>query len=301
MAISTGNHPRELWPGVKMFFGANYDEHPEEYSQIFDMESSDKAYEEYVQHKGLGLAPVKSQGSSLSFEDTEQGYTSRITNVVYALGAIVTREAIEDGQYESIAMRLARHLAFSIRQTEENVGANVINRAFSSSYTGGDGVALISASHPESDGNQSNILSVAADLSEASLEDMLVQIMQATDSKGLKVSLIGKKLIIPPQLVFEANRILNSVLRSGTADNDINALKHMGMLPDGITVNHYLSDTDAWFVKSNALEGLICQQRRAVEFGKDNDFDTENAKMKASVRKGFGWGDWRTIFGSQGA
>ena len=301
MTITTGSHPKELWPGVKAFFGANYDEHSMEYPQIFDSESSDKSYEERVHHVGLGLAPTKSQGASISFEDTAQGYVSRITNITYALGAIVTREAIEDGKYEAIATRLARYIAFSIRQTLENVGANVLNRAFNSSYLGGDGLELCSTLHVTSDGTQSNELAVAADLSEASLEDLLVMIMNATDTKGMKISLTGQKLIIPTALTFEATRILESVGRSGTANNDLNAIKNLGMLPGGAVVNHYLTDTDAWFIKTDAPEGLICQDRRAVEFAKDNDFDTENAKMKGSVRKGFGWADWRGIYGSPGA
>lgn len=301
MPITSGAHPKELWPGVKAFFGATYDEHQEEWSQVFDVETSDKAYEERVQHVGFGLAPVKSQGASISYEDTQAGYVSRIVNITYALGAVVTREAIDDGLYESIAMRLARYLSFSIRQTEENVGANVLNRAFNTSYVGGDSKALCVSDHPEVGGNQSNVLTVAADLSETALENMLIQISQAVDEKGLKVSLIGKKLVIPPALMFVATRILESVGRSGTDYNDVNALKQLGMLPDGVTVNHYLTDADAWFVKTNVPEGLICQERRAVEFGKDNDFDTENAKMKASIRKGFGWGNWRGLYGTPGA
>lgn len=299
--ITTGAHPKELWPGVKAFFGASYDEHAEEWSQIFDVESSDKSYEERVHHVGLGLAPVKDQGASISFEDTQQGYVSRITNVTYALGGIVTREAIEDGQYESIATRLARYMAFSIRQTQENVAANVLNRAFSNTYTGGDGLELCSAVHVTADGTQSNELAVAADFSETALEDLLVQIMNATDTKGLKISLIGQKLIVPPALTFEAARVLESVNQSGTANNDVNAIRALGMLPQGVAVNHYLTDADAWFVKTNAPDGMIYQTRRAVEFAKDNDFDTENAKMKASIRFGVGWADWRGIFGSPGA
>lgn len=301
MTIATGSHPKDLWPGVKAHFGATYDEHKEEYSQVFDIASSDKNYEERVQYRGMGLAPTKDEGASISFEDTQQGYTSRITNVTYALGGIVTREAIEDGQYENLATRVASHIAFSVRQTQENVSANILNRAFNTSYTGGDGSVLVGSAHPEATGSQSNILTVAADLSEASLEDMCIQIMNATDSKGLKVSLVGKKLIVPPQLTFEATRILKSQLQSGTANNDINALRESGMITDGIVVNHYLSDPDAWFVKTNAMEGLIYQERRATEFAKDNDFDTENAKMKGSVRFGVGWGDWRGVYGSPGA
>lgn len=301
MSTTTGAHPKEYWPGVKDFFGEKYDEHPEEYSQCFDVQTSDKNYEERVQNYGMGLAPVKSEGTSISFEDTQQGYTSRINNITYALGGIVTREAIEDGQYVSLATRTAGYIAFSIRQTQENVCGNVLNRAFTSGFTGGDGVVLCSASHPEANGNQSNVLSVAADLSEASLEDMCIQIMNATDSKGLKVSLIGSKLIIPTQLTFEATRIIRSSLQSGTANNDVNALKVSGMLPDGFMANHYLTDPDAWFIKTNAMEGLIYQERRGVEFAKDNDFDTENAKMKGSIRFGAGWADWRGLYGSAGA
>jgi hypothetical protein len=301
MVMTTGAHPKDLWPGVKAHFGHTYDEHPTEFTEIFDTESSDKSYEERVQYTGLGLAPVKSQGASISFEDAKQGYVSRITNITYAIGGIVTREAIEDGQYESIASRIAQYIAFSIRQTEENVGANILNRAFTPGYTGGDGVVLCSTQHPEESGNQSNMLTVAADLSEASLEDMLIQIMQATDAKGLKISLIGRKLIVPPQLTFEATRIMETMQQSGSANNDINAMKKLGMIPDGIVVNHYLSDPDAWFIKTNAPEGMIVQNRRAVEFAQDNDFDTENAKMKGSIRKGYGWADWRGIFGSAGA
>ena len=300
MVMTTGAHPKDLWPGVKAHFGATYNEHPQEWSMIFDQESSDKSFEERVQYVGLGLAPTKNQGASISFDNAKQGYISRISNITYAIGGIVTREAIEDGQYESVAQRIARYIAFSIRQTCENVGANILNRATTSGYNGGDGVVLASASHPEHNGNQSNIIT-AADLSETSLEDMLIAIMNATDSRGLNISLIGQKLIIPTALAFEATRILNSIQQSGTANNDINALRDMGMLPGGVAVNHYLTDSDAWHVKTNAPEGLIAQNRRAVEFDKDNDFNTENALMKGSIRMGFGWADWRGVWHSAGA
>jgi hypothetical protein len=298
--ITTGNHPKDLWPGIKAHFGGTYTEHPEECLEIFESQTSDKMYEERVQYTGLGLAPLKSQGASIGFDDEQQGYVSRLTNVVYALGAIVTREAIEDGQYESIATRLARCLAFSQRQTKENVGANIYNRAFTSGL-GGDGVVLLSASHPEVGGNQSNLLSSAADFSEAALEDLLIQISDATDSRGLKISLTGQKLCGPTALQFEFERVVNSVLQSSTANNDINAQKSMGMLPQGIAINHYFSDSDAWFIRTDAQEGMIFQSRRAVEFSQDNDFDTENAKMKSSERFQFGWGDWRGLYGSAGS
>ena len=300
MVMTTGAHPKDLWPGVKKHFGATYNEHPQEWAMIFDQEGSDKSYEERVQYVGLGLAPTKNQGASISFDDAKQGYISRITNVTYGIGGIVTREAIEDGQYESIATRIARYIAFSIRQTCENVGANVLNRATTSAYTGGDGKVLATASHPEHSGNQSNLFT-AADLSETSLEDGLVQVMNATDSRGLKISLIGQKLIIPTASSFEATRIVKSMLQSGTANNDINALRDMGMLPGGVVVNHYLTDSDAWHIKTNAPEGLIAQNRRAVEFDKDNEFQTENALMKGTIRMGFGWADWRGLYHNAGA
>ena len=300
MAIGTGNHPKELWPGVKATFGGTYDEHMEEWSQIFDVQSSDKAYEEYVQQKALGLAPLKGQGEPITMEDTSQGYVSRITNLTYALMGRITREAIEDGQYENIANRIARYIAFSIRQTQELVGANKINRAFNTDYTHGDGQVMICSTHPDN-GTQSNVLAVAAEFSEAALEDMLIQIGTARDPKGNRIKLIGQKLIIPPQLMFEANRVLESLGRSDSAENDINAVRNMGLLPGGVVVNHYLSSTTAWFVKTNAVEGLIALNRRPVEFAKDNDFTTEDALMKGSIRMGFGLGDWRSIYGTPGA
>lgn len=299
--ITTGNHPKDQWPGIVAHFGHVYDQHKEEFSQIFDKVTSDKGYEERVQYTGLGLAPIKTQGAGITYEGDSQGYVSRLTNVVYALGAVITREAIDDGQYTPVASRLAKALAFSLRQTKENVAANILNRGFNSSYVGGDAKELLATDHPSGAGSQSNELAVAADLSEASIEDILIQIMQATNDKGLRISLIGQKLIVPPQLAFEATRIVRSALQSGTANNDVNALKEMGMLPGGIIVNHYLTDADAWFVKTNCPEGLLYQERDGYEFTQDNDFDTENAKMKARERFAFGWADWRSIYGSPGA
>ena len=300
MVMTTGAHPKDLWPGVKAHFGATYNEHPQEWSMIFDQEGSDKSFEERVQYVGFGLAPVKSQGAAIDFDDAKQGYISRITNVTYGVGGVVTREAIEDGQYESVATRIARYIAFSIRQTCENVGANIINRATTSGYNGGDGVVLATDSHPEHNGLQSNLIT-AASLNEASLEDGLIDIMNAVDSKGLKISLIGQKLIVPTALAFESTRIVKSVLQSGTANNDINALREMGMLPGGVIVNHYLTDSNGWSIKTNAPEGLIAQNRRAVEFDKDNEFQTENALMKGTIRMGFGWADWRGLYHNEGA
>jgi len=304
--ITTGAHPKDLWPGIVKHFGHTYDEHREEFSEIFDIVSSTKAYEERAQYVGLGLAGIKAQGASIAFDDTQQGIVPRLTNVTYGIGAIVTEEAIDDGQYESIATRLAKAMAFSIRQTEENVAANVLNRGFNNAYlmTGGDGKELFATDHPTAaGGTYSNELSVSADLSESSIEDLLIQIMQATDEKGLKISLMGQKIIIHPSEYFNAHRILESVQQSGTANNDINVIKAKGLLPGGIVVNHYLTDTDAWFIKTNLPKGtgLLYQLRKDKTFAQDNDFDTSNAKMKSQKRFAVGWADPRGCFASAGA
>lgn len=300
MAITTGSHPKALWPGVKKFFGKTYDEKPLVCNMVFDEYSSDKSYEEYVEETGFGLAPVKSEGGSISYDTDAQGYVARLNNVVYGLGAKVTKEAISDNQYESVAKKKAAKLARSMRQTKENVFANILNNGFTAA-TGGDGKELLATDHPTLSGSQSNELTVAADLSEASLEDMLTQIRQAKDSRGLRIQLKGQKLIVPPELEFEATRILSSANQSGTANNDINAMKHLGMLPGGVVIWDYLSDADAWFIKTDAETGLIRQERWALAMDQDNDFDTTNACMKATERYAAGWADWRGIFGSPGS
>lgn len=300
MAITTGSHPKSLWPGVKAFFGKTYKEKPMVCDQVFSKMTSDKAYEEVVEETGFGLAPQKAEGASVSYDTDAQGYTTRFTNVTYGLGAIITREAIEDNQYESVASRKAAKLARSMRQTKENVHANVLNRAFTAAYAGGDGKELLATDHPSLAGNQSNELAVSADLSEASLEDLLILIRQATDSRGLRIQLEGQKLIVPPALSFEATRIVSSVNQSGTANNDINAMRALGLLPGGVVIWDYLSDTDAFFVTTDAPEGLLSFQRRALALSQDNDFDTENARMKATERYSVGWGDWRSVYGSPG-
>lgn len=299
--IYTSNHPKALWPGVKAWFGRMYDEHVEEYSKIFDRDSSTRAYEERVELTGFGLAPIKNQGGSISYDSETQGITSRLTNVTYALGYVVTMEELQDNLYEMVSKRRSKALAFSMRQTKETVAANILNRGFNSDYTGGDGKELLATDHPTLDGTQSNELTVAADLSEAALEDLLVQIMQAKNSRGLRIALKGDKLIVPPALFYEANRILKSALQNDTANNAINALKATNALPGGIVLNHYLTDTDAWFIKTNCPEGLIYQERMAMEFEQDNDFDTKNAKAAAVERYAFGWVDWRSIYGTPGA
>lgn len=299
--ITTGNHPKALWPGMHAFWGRVYNEHPMEWSQIFDQEKSSKSYEEDTEVTGFGLAPVKQEGTSLQYDSETQGPTKRYTNVVYSLGYIVSEEEREDNLYETVSRRRIQALAFSMRQTQETVAANVLNRAFTAAYTGGDGKELCATDHPTVNGTQSNELATAADLSEASIEDLCIQIMQARNSRGLRISLMPKKLIVPPDLAFDAQRILKSEMQSGTANNDINALRSMGLFPEGICVNHYLTDADAWFIKTNAPHGLMRFNRRAISFDRDNDFDTSNAKAKASVRFSVGWTDWRGVYGTPGA
>jgi len=301
MTITTGAHPKALWPGVKAFFGKTYAEKPIMADMVFDATTSDKAYEEYVEETGFGLAPRKAEGTGVSYDTDKQGYISRLTNVTYGLGAKVTREAIEDNQYENVARKKAAKLARSLRQTKEVVFANVLNRAFDPAYVGGDGVVLVSASHPTLEGNQSNTLAVQADFSEASLEDMLTNIRLAKDSRGLRIQAKGMALIGPPQLMFEMHRVMSSTNQSGTANNDINAVRDMGLVPRGVMTWDYLTDPDAWFVKTDVPEGLIRQQRRAYEFKQDNDFDTQNACMMATERYAGGWADWRGLYATSGS
>jgi hypothetical protein len=299
--IATGNHPKALWPGVAGWFGAKYNEHAKQYPKLFDIRSSSKNYEELVSQTGFGLAPVKPEGSSTAYDSHSQGYTARGTNVAYSLGYIVTREELADNLYAAVSQRRAGSLAFSMAQTRENVGANIYNRAFDSNYTGGDGKELLATDHPTPSGDQSNELATAADFSEAALEDLTIQIMNATDAKGLKISLTPKCLIGPTSLVYDFERVLKSNLRVSTADNDINAIRSMGVIPEAV-VNNYLTDTDAWFIRTNGVEdGLIWWDREAVEFTKDSDFDTDNAKAKAYMRFVPMWGDFRALYGSPGA
>lgn len=298
--ITTGAHPKALWPGVKEWWGRSYAEHQEEFPDLFDQETSDKAYEEDVEISGFGLAPVKNQGTAINYDTESQGSVTRYTHVAYALGYIVTFEELRDDLYEVVSKRRAKMLAFSMRQTKENVAANVYNRAFNSAYTGGDGQPLISTAHPTLSGNQSNQLTTAADLSEASIEDLTIQIMQAQNSRGLKISLMPKSLHVPVQLWYEANRVLKSVLQNDTANNAINVLKATNVFPGGIKMNHYLTSATAWFIRTNAPAGMKHYVRDAVMFDQDNDFDTKNAKAASYERYSFGWSDWRGAFGAAG-
>lgn len=300
-AITSGNHPKLLWPGLNAIFGMSYNEIPLQHTEVFEVVTSDKSYEEDQELTGFGLAPVKTEGGAISYDSHTQGYTTRYTNVTYGLGFIETIEAVEDNLYKGRATARTKALARSMRVTKETVLANIVNRAFNNSYTGGDGVELISTAHVTLNGSQSNELAVAADLSESSMEDLMIQIMNATDSRGLRIRLMPRKLIVPTNLAFEAERIVKSNLQNDSANNAVNAMKSMGVLPEGIMVWQYLTDTDAWFIKTDAMDSLKLFNRRALAFAKDSDFDTDNFKHKATERYVGGWSDWRGLFGSEGS
>lgn len=298
--ISTGSFPKALWPGVKAWYGMAYNDYPVEYDNLFNKSSSDKGWEEIVGTASLGLAVVKGEGAPVTYDTEQQGYTNRFQHVTYGLGFIITEEMMDDDQYMLVGERRSKALARSARQTKEINAANVYNRAFSSSYVSGDGVSMVNASHPNvSGGTWSNQIGTAADLSEAALEQAVIDIEGFTDDRGLLIAVRPTALIIPRQLEFEAQRILKSDGRVGTDNNDPNVLKMLGSIPK-VVINHYLTDTDAWFLRTG-LEGLHYFERKADTFAQDNDFDTNNAKFKVQGRYSFGWSDPRAIYGSAGA
>ncbi len=304
--VNTSSFAKALWPGVNTWYGDAYNQYPVEWDKLFEKNTSRRAFEEDVGGSYFGLAPVKAEGAPVTYDSARQGFTSRYNHVVYALGFIITREIYEDDQYDVVGKLKAQSLAYSMRQTKEIVGANVYNRAFNTSYLGGDGATLIacaaggSASAPNiAGGTYTNGPSAAVDLSEASLEQAVIDIAGFTNDRGLKIAVRPKTLIIPKELMFEATRILKADGRTGTDLNDPNALKTMGMVPE-VVVNHYLTDTDAWFLRTDVQNGLKYFERRGDEFGMDEDFDTENAKYKATARYSFGWTDRRSIYGSPG-
>ena len=302
MAISRAQLAKELEPGLNALFGLEYDRYENEHAEIFEEETSDRAFEEEVMLGGVSTAPVKSEGGSISFDDAQETYTARYTHETIAIAFSITEEAIEDNLYDRLASRYTKALARSMAQTKQIKAAAILNNAFTAGSSAiGDGVALCSASHPSLSGTQTNILSVAADLNETSLEQMLIDIAGFTDERGLKIAVRGTKLIIPKELQFIAERVMNSNLRSGTADNDINANRSMGMLPEGAVVNHFLTDTDAFFIKTDAPNGFKMFNRAAIKTAMEGDFDTGNMRFKARERYSFGVSDWRCVFGTPGA
>lgn len=302
--ITTGNISRLLVEGVKNVFGQAYEAHPTQWNMLFNTEQSRKSFEQDQQFEGFGLAPIKLEGAGVAYDSQQEGFSPKFPNLTYAKGFIVTKEAMDDNLYHLFDRR-ARALAFSMQQTRENVGANVYNRGFNPAFlmTGGDGVELFSQLHvngPSDSTTFSNELAIAAALSETSLEDLLIQINEATDPRGLRIALRGERLIVPPKLGFEAERILNSVLQNDTGNNAINAVRSTGMLPAGHAVNNYLTSNTAWFIKTNAPDGMKYFTRQGVEFEQDMDFGTSNARFKASYRDSFGWSDPRGAYASAG-
>jgi hypothetical protein len=299
--INSGSFAKALWPGVNAWYGKSYNEYQTEYDKLFDKNTDTRAFVEDVGISSFGLAVQKAEGSPISYDSERQGFTTRYQHAVFALGFIITREMMEDDQYDIVGQRKAQGLAFSMRQTKEVIAANVYNRAYTSGYTGGDGSLLLSATHPTiAGGTFSNTIGTNADLSEAALEQAVIDIAGFTNDRGLLIAVKPKTLIIPRQLIFEAKRILGSDGRVGTDNNDLNALKTMGLIPEVVT-NHFLTDTDAWFIRTDVPHGMKYFERRADAFDMDNDWDTENAKFKATARYSFGWTDPRGLYGSAGA
>jgi|TARA_R100000152_G_C6766145_1_gene191068 hypothetical protein len=305
MAISRAQLAKELEPGLNSLFGMNYDEYDREYEDIFVIEDSNRAFEEEVLIVGFGSAPVKSEGQGVSFDNASESFSSRYTHETVSLAFALTEEAIEDNLYDSLGRRYVKALAKSMANTKEVKGADVLNNAFSSSFLGGDGKSLVATDHPlAGGGSAANRATTMADLNEASLEDAFIDISTFTDDRGLIISVQPEKLVVPPQLVFVADRILQSDLRSGTADNDVNAIKNTGVLPGGYVVNHYLNDPDAFFILTSVNEmgdGLKMFQRSPMENSMEPDFSTGNIRYKARERYSFGFSDWRGVYGSQGA
>lgn len=301
MAINTGNFSKALWPGVNAWYGKEYSEFPVEHTDLFETYTSRKAFEEDVGVSSFGLAQVKPEGQAISYDTETQGFITRYTHVVYGLGFIITKEMFEDDQYDVVAERRARGLAFSMRQTKEVIAANIYNRAFNSSYTYGDGSALIVSNHANvAGGTWSNLLSVAANLSESALEQACIDIAKFTNDRGLKVNIQPQSLHIPVDLQFEAERILKSQYRVGTPNNELSAIVSMGKFPKGIKMNHYFTSTTAWFLRTSCPDGMKHFERAGDSFAEDNDFDTNNAKFKAEARYSFGNTDPRAIYGTPG-
>ena len=298
--ITTGSHPRLLWPGVHTVWGQMYDEHAEEYTDLYEVLDSDKAYEVDVQVTGFPLAPIKPETQGVAFAGELQGGVTNYMHIAYALGYIVSHEEIQDNLYKQVAERRARANAFSMRQTMENVAAFLYNNAFVTTfYTTWDAAALVSASHLNASGGTfSNLLSPSAALSEAAIEDLCIQIMGAQGDTGLQINLMPKSLHVHRSEWFNANRILQSVLQSGTSNNDLNVLKATNALPGGIKVNHYFNSPRSWFLRTNAPAGMKMYMRQRPTFDQDNDFDSKNAKAASYMRFAVGATDPRGIFGS---
>lgn len=298
--INTGSFGKALWPGVNKWYGDDYTQYPQEFMDIYTKETSRKAFEEDISVSNFGLMIQKAEGGAVSYDSALQGFVDRYTHVEMALGFIITKVMVEDDLYDVIGKKRAQALAFSVNQTLETLGANVLNRAFNNSYTFGDGVELVSASHPNvAGGTWSNKIGTAADISEAALEQAYIDIAGYTDDRGKRIAVKPNRLIVPYTLDFDANKILRTEYEVGTNNNTVNLVR--SRFPGGVHLNHYLSDTDAWFIITDVKNGMKYFERRAPTFSMDDDFDTDNAKFKTTWRGSFGCSDKRAIYGSQGA
>jgi hypothetical protein len=302
MAISRAQLLKELLPGLNALFGLEYKRYPEEHKEIFDTETSERSFEEETKLSGFGAAPVKNEGQALSYDNAQEAWTARYNHETIAMGFSVTEEAMEDNLYDSLSSRYTKALARAMAYTKQVKAANILNNGFNSAFTGGDGVSLFSTAHPlVSGGTNSNTPATAADLNETSLESAVIQIAGWTDERGLLIAAKPVKLVVPPALMFVSTRLLETELRVGTTDNDVNALKNNGSIPGGYTVNHFLTDTNAWFLTTDVPNGLKHFVRVPLATSHDGDFDTGNIRYKARERYSFGVSDPLGIFGSPGS
>ena len=302
MAISRSQLLKELLPGLNALFGLEYKRYGEEFKELYETEASERSFEEETKLSGFSAAPVKNEGGAISYDNAQEAFTARYTHETIALGFSITEEAIEDNLYDSLSARYTKALARAMSYTKNVKGASVLNNGFSSSYLGGDGVALFSASHPlVSGGTNSNIASTPVDLNETSLEAATIQIAAWTDERGLLIAAKPRKLVVPPSLMFVATRLLETNLRVGTNNNDINAIKNNGTIPEGYTVNHFLTDVNAWFILTDVPNGLKHFERTPLQNSMDGDFDTGNVRYKSRERYSFGWSDPLGAWGSAGS
>jgi hypothetical protein len=302
MAISRAQLLKELLPGLNALFGLEYARYGEQHKEIYETETSERSFEEETKLSGFSAAPVKNEGSAIAYDNAQEAFTARYNHETIALGFSITEEAVEDNLYDSLSARYTKALARAMAYTKQVKAASTLNNAFNSGYVGGDGVTLISTSHPlVSGGVNSNRPATAADLNETSLENAVIQIAAWTDERGLLIAAQPKKLVIPPALQFTATRLLETNLRVGTADNDINALKNNGSIPQGYCINHFLTDTNAWFLMTDVPNGLKHFERAALANSMDGDFDTGNVRYKSRERYSFGWSDPLGMFGSPGS
>ena len=301
MAISRQQLVKELEPGLNALFGLEYKRYDNEHAEIYDTENSDRAFEEEVMLSGFAQAQVKPEGSGVTFDNAQETFTARYSHETIALAFSITEEAIEDNLYDRLASRYTKALARSMANTKQVKAASVLNNAFDSNFKGGDSKELCATDHPTLSGSFANELATSADLNETSLEQSMIDIAAMTDERGMKIAARGVKMIIPSELQFTAERLMKSQGRTGTADNDINAIAAMGMIPQGYVINHFLTDTDAFFIKTDVPNGMKMFVRAPIKTAMEGDFDTGNVRYKARERYSFGFSDPRGIFGSPGA